>query len=69
VTAVPPADVPVPSPCIGICTLDATRACIGCGRTIAEIAEWPRATEMRRRAIVDAARRRRPGAPASPARS
>ena len=31
------------SPCIGVCTLDpASRTCIGCLRTVDEIARWPR---------------------------
>lgn len=41
---------PVPSPCVGVCTLDAARAaCIGCGRTLDEIATW--------RGLDDAGRR------------
>jgi hypothetical protein len=43
---------PVPSPCIDICRLDAQGLCIGCRRTIAEISEWSRATEARRREIL-----------------
>jgi predicted Fe-S protein YdhL (DUF1289 family) len=42
----------VPSPCVDICRLDALGLCIGCRRTIAEISEWSRATEARRREIV-----------------
>lgn len=31
-----------PSPCTGICTVDNTRAlCLGCGRSLDEIARWP----------------------------
>jgi predicted Fe-S protein YdhL (DUF1289 family) len=33
--------------------------CIGCGRALAEIAEWPVASDARRRAIVLQARQRR----------
>jgi len=41
------------SPCISICKLDpATQICIGCGRTIAEIAAWPSLSEAERAAIV-----------------
>lgn len=41
------------SPCIGVCQLDGpTQTCIGCGRTIAEIAAWPTLDEAERRAIV-----------------
>ena len=49
---------PVASPCIGICRLDERALCVGCGRSLDEIAEWSRATEERRRVIVAAARAR-----------
>jgi uncharacterized protein len=48
-----PLDAPVLSPCIDICRLDAQGLCIGCRRTIAEISEWSRATEARRREILN----------------
>jgi predicted Fe-S protein YdhL (DUF1289 family) len=44
----------VPSPCIDICRLDDQGLCIGCRRTIEEIAEWSRASEARRREILRA---------------
>jgi predicted Fe-S protein YdhL (DUF1289 family) len=44
---------PVPSPCVDICRLDAQGMCIGCGRTIGEISEWSRATDARRREILN----------------
>ena len=50
---------PAASPCIGICRLDEQAICVGCGRSIDEIAEWGRAGEARRRAINDEAARRR----------
>lgn len=38
--------------------LNADRICVGCGRSIAEIAEWGRAADARRLQIrADAARR------------
>lgn len=47
------------SPCIGICRLDGVgKLCTGCGRTLAEIAVWPTASEAERRAIVARARER-----------
>jgi uncharacterized protein len=52
-------DAPVASPCIDICRLDAQRICIGCHRTIEEIAEWSRASEARRREILHDLNRRR----------
>lgn len=46
------------SPCIAVCRLDpATGRCVGCGRTIDEIAEWPNLTEAQRAAIVARLRR------------
>ena len=30
------------SPCLNVCVLDATRSCIGCRRTLDEIARWAR---------------------------
>ncbi|MGH8530080.1 MAG: DUF1289 domain-containing protein [Nevskiales bacterium] len=30
----------IPSPCTGVCRLDAAEVCVGCGRTLAEIAAW-----------------------------
>jgi uncharacterized protein len=42
----------VPSPCVDICRLDAQGLCVGCRRTLGEIAEWPRASEARRREIL-----------------
>lgn len=51
----------VSSPCIGICVLDpATGWCKGCFRTIDEIADWTRLGPAGRRAVVDAAKARRP---------
>jgi predicted Fe-S protein YdhL (DUF1289 family) len=44
----------VPSPCINVCRLDSQGICIGCRRTIDEIAEWSRASEERRREILRA---------------
>ncbi len=43
----------VSSPCIGICTLDeAHRLCLGCGRTLDEIAAWATLAESVRRRIM-----------------
>jgi uncharacterized protein len=42
----------VPSPCVNICRLDGQGLCVGCRRTLEEIAEWPRASEARRREIL-----------------
>ena len=48
----------VPSPCIDICRLDSQGLCVGCRRTIDEIAEWSRASEARRREILNEVARR-----------
>jgi predicted Fe-S protein YdhL (DUF1289 family) len=42
----------VPSPCVNICRLDGRGLCVGCRRSLDEIAEWPRASEARRREIL-----------------
>jgi predicted Fe-S protein YdhL (DUF1289 family) len=51
-TAAPAAGEGVASPCINICRLDAANVCIGCRRTLAEIAEWSRAGDQRRLQIL-----------------
>lgn len=49
----------LPSPCIGICRVDAsTRFCVGCLRTIDEIATWGGASEGDKRSIWTALRQR-----------
>ena len=41
------------SPCVRLCTVDPeTSECVGCGRTLAEIAAWTRLNEAERQAIV-----------------
>jgi predicted Fe-S protein YdhL (DUF1289 family) len=49
----------VPSPCIGICTMQPTTAlCVGCYRTVDEIKAWSSADEARKRSIwVDIVKR------------
>lgn len=53
------ADPPVASPCIRNCTLDDRDICLGCGRTLAEIGAWGRASDPRRRTILRDAQARR----------
>ena len=44
----------IASPCVDICSVDATgEYCTGCGRSLDEIADWQRASEAERQAIVD----------------
>jgi hypothetical protein len=41
------------TPCVNVCLLDAeTGLCIGCGRTIEEIARWATMSDRERRAIM-----------------
>ena len=58
------------SPCTGTCRLDAVGTCVGCGRRMDEIAEWPSASPQRQHEILAAARERlsiiRPTPPREP---
>ena len=50
----------VMSPCIGICTLDRKSGfCLGCKRTIDEIARWPMMADDERRKVVDSLKTRK----------
>jgi predicted Fe-S protein YdhL (DUF1289 family) len=41
------------TPCIAVCIIDPkTSLCFGCGRTLPEIARWPRMDSSERRAIM-----------------
>jgi hypothetical protein len=41
------------TPCVNICLLDSeTGLCVGCGRSIAEIASWAAMSDSERRAIM-----------------
>jgi hypothetical protein len=41
------------SPCVGVCTLDpVSHFCIGCARTIDEIARWPSLGAEEKRRII-----------------
>jgi uncharacterized protein len=45
----------VPSPCVNICTMDAaTGLCMGCMRTLDEIATWGGSSNSRKREILQA---------------
>lgn len=61
-----PDDV-VPSPCIRVCQLDAgRRVCLGCLRTVDEIARWGGMNASERRAVLAALAMRRGSAPKGP---
>jgi uncharacterized protein len=41
------------TPCIAVCIIDPkTSLCFGCGRTLPEIAHWPRMDSTERRAVM-----------------
>ena len=44
---------PISSPCTKICTIDPqSKLCLGCGRTLSEIAEWASLGEPARQRIM-----------------
>ncbi|ANK83586.1 DUF1289 domain-containing protein [Minwuia thermotolerans] len=50
----------IPSPCISVCKLNPGRDyCLGCYRSRAEIAEWRKVDDDRRREILESAGARR----------
>ena len=41
------------TPCIGICKVDYNKGtCIGCGRTISEISNWIKLSELEKKEIM-----------------
>lgn len=49
----------IASPCVGVCSIDReTRFCLGCWRTIEEIAHWSRYEDPKRLEVLDALRER-----------
>jgi uncharacterized protein len=58
---------PISSPCTKVCAVDGrTGLCIGCGRTLKEIAGWGGLDERERRAIMAQLPARRAAAGVSP---
>ena len=51
-------DADIPSPCVGICCVGADGVCIGCFRTVMELAGWSGASIEEKRAIVERCRLR-----------
>jgi predicted Fe-S protein YdhL (DUF1289 family) len=46
---------PISTPCIKVCAVDGrTSQCIGCGRTLREIASWGRLSEDERKVVMAA---------------
>jgi predicted Fe-S protein YdhL (DUF1289 family) len=51
----------VESPCVKLCVLHPeARVCLGCHRTVDEIARWSRMTPEERRAVMEALPARKP---------
>jgi len=51
---------PIASPCVKVCAVDGmTGLCVGCGRTLKEIAAWSRFTPAERDAVMAALPARR----------
>ena len=47
------APMPISSPCTKVCTVDLRSGlCVGCGRTLDEIARWPSLTEGERQRLM-----------------
>jgi hypothetical protein len=41
------------TPCVAVCMIDPrTSLCLGCGRTLPEIARWPRMASTERHAVM-----------------
>jgi uncharacterized protein len=60
VSANPASDEPVASPCISVCRMDAsTGLCVGCLRTLDEIAVWGALDDDARRDVLEAIAARR----------
>jgi predicted Fe-S protein YdhL (DUF1289 family) len=58
----------VESPCIKVCLLDRHNVCVGCGRTLDEIAAWSRLTAEEQRAVCSVAAERLKSAAVSASR-
>ena len=44
---------PIPTPCVKVCVVDGESGlCLGCFRTLAEVAAWSRFSEAEREAIM-----------------
>ncbi|MBP8144186.1 MAG: DUF1289 domain-containing protein [Inhella sp.] len=53
-------EAPVASPCINVCRMDARSGlCLGCARSLDEIAGWAQASNAQRRAIAQQLPQRR----------
>lgn len=48
-----PTDLHPPSPCIKVCQLDPDQVCLGCKRTLQEIADWPTLSPQQKQKILN----------------
>jgi len=56
----------IETPCTRVCTLDpATGLCLGCGRSVAEIARWTQMSDAERTRLMAELDRRRQAQPPS----
>ena len=58
-------DSPPLTPCIGVCKLDGNGLCLGCRRTLAEIARWGTMNDAERQRWMREVQPSRPPAPKS----
>ena len=54
-----PTSSPPPSPCVKICSLDERGYCVGCLRTVAEIARWSALSAADQWQVIAAIERRK----------
>lgn len=55
-------DATMITPCVGVCRMDADGLCVGCRRTLAEIAGWSALSDAERRRWIREVRPSRPQA-------
>lgn len=49
-----PVAQPIKTPCVKVCAVDGqTGHCLGCGRTLGEIAQWARFTDAQREDVME----------------
>ena len=47
------------SPCVGVCQINVqTKFCLGCWRTLREVAQWSRLSDEQRKAVLDELKKR-----------
>jgi uncharacterized protein len=52
-------DFPLTSPCVGVCQINAkTKFCLGCWRSLREVAHWSRYSDDEKRAVLVSLRER-----------